>query len=79
MERSAAEQGNPDAQVALGSFHHTDEGIPQDYAQAHMWFNLAAARGNTHAAKNRDIVAEKMTADQIVEAQRLASDWKPTK
>jgi TPR repeat protein len=53
-------------------------GVPQDYAQAHMWFNLAGASGDADAIKKRDTIARKMTPDQIAEAQRLAREWKPT-
>jgi uncharacterized protein len=57
------------------------EGVPQDFVQAHMWFNLAAAQGppvlSTMAQKHRDEIAEKMTPAQIAEAQRLAREWKP--
>ena len=47
--------------------------------QAHMWFNILASR-NTSSMKRiglekRDILAAKMTAEQIAEAQRLARDW----
>ncbi len=52
-------------------------GVPQDYVQAHMWFNLTAARGDKLAKENRDIVAKQITPAQIAEAQRLAWDWKP--
>ena len=52
-------------------------GVPQDYVQAHMWWNLAAVKGNTDAIKNRDVVAAKMTPTQIAEAQKLAREWKP--
>jgi hypothetical protein len=52
-------------------------GVPQDYVQAHMWFNLAGVQGDEDATKKRDIVAAKMTPDQIAEAQRLAREWKP--
>ena len=60
----------------------TGEGAPQNYAQAHMWYNLAASRfppgdGRDRAAKNRDIVAERMTPAQISEAKKLAGEWKP--
>jgi len=58
--------------------------VPQDYVQAHMWFDLAVARfpasetaRREKAAGGRDLVAEKMTAAQIAEAQRLAREWKP--
>ena len=57
------------------------EGVPQDYVQAHKWFNLAAA--SVPAAyrealvEARDDVAARMTPLQIVEAQRLAREWRP--
>ncbi len=54
-------------------------GVTQDYVQAHMWFNLAAVKGDETATKNRDIVAKKMTPAQIAAAQRLAREWKPRK
>ena len=54
-------------------------GVPQDYAEAHMWANLAASRMTGErrdlSVKNRDITAAKMTAEQIAEAQRLAREW----
>ena len=37
-----------------------------------MWSNLAAAQGLELAAKNRGIVAERMTPAKIMEAQHLA-------
>jgi len=48
-----------------------------DYVQAHMWYSLAAARGNEPAAEDCDLLAEKMTPDQIAESQRLAGEWEP--
>ena len=49
-----------------------------------MWFNLSAARfapadvrGRIAATRNRDVVAAKMTPEQIAEAQKLAREWKP--
>jgi TPR repeat protein len=74
--RKAAEQGDADAQVNLGILYGMGQGVPQDYAAAHMWFNLAAARGNKDAVKGRDMVIAKMTPAQVVEAQKLAREWK---
>jgi clan AA aspartic protease (TIGR02281 family) len=88
--RKAAEKANADAQGVLGEMYRDGRGVPQDYVRAHMWLNLAAARSDdathqmavkvrdyTHqmAVKARDDVAVKMTPDQIVEAQRMASEW----
>lgn len=51
------------------------QGVPQDYVQAHMWFNLAAASGGGKAQVGRDRIAKKMTRTQVAEAQKLAREW----
>jgi TPR repeat protein len=76
--RKAAEQGNVDAQATLGFRYERGQGVPRDYVLAHMWLSLAAAEGYPCADKCNDL-ASKMTPDQIVEAQRMAREWKPTK
>jgi TPR repeat protein len=75
--RLSAEQGNAHAQFNLGQMYYQGQGVTQDYIQAHMWFNLAGASGDADSIKNRDAVANKMTPEQIAEAQRLAREWKP--
>jgi uncharacterized protein len=82
--RLAAEQGNPTAQSNLGSMYYSGQGVRQDYVQAYLWVDLAASRfppsaidDRKGAAHNRDIVASKMTAEQLAEAQKLAREWKP--
>ncbi len=73
----AAEQGRASAQHNLGVMYENGQGVPHDYAQAHMWFSLAGAQGDKQAAKQRDIVAKRMTPAQIAEAQKLVREWKP--
>ena len=77
--RKAADQGDANAQYSLGVMYFTGQGVAQNYVQAHKWVNLAAANstGETHeqAARNRSIVEEKMTPQQVAEAQRLAGEW----
>ncbi len=75
--RKAAEQGYAPAQYGLGAMYGNGYGVPQDYVQAHMWFNLAGAQREKQAVKSRDIVAKRMTPAQIAEAQKLACEWKP--
>ena len=65
------------AQHLLGVLYDSGRGVPQDYIQAHMWYNLATSNGQEGAAKDRDLIAEKMPSEQIAEAQRLAREWKP--
>ena len=54
-------------------------GVPQDFALAHMWYNIAAAMGlddtASLAADARDALASRMTPEQIYEAQLLARAW----
>ena len=82
--RLAAEQGNATAQSNLGSMYYSGQGVPQDYVQAYMWVNLAASRfppsakeDRDEAARNRNIVASKMTREQLAEAKKLVREWKP--
>jgi len=75
--RRAAEQGIAGAQNNLGAMYAKGQGVPQNYVQAHKWFNLAAARGHEEARNYRDLVAERMTREQIQEAQRLAAAFEP--
>jgi len=77
--RKAAEQGHASAQTTLGTIYA--EGvqgvIEKDYPQALMWFIFAAAQGDPDALEFRDRLAGKMTPVQIVEAQKLAREFKP--
>lgn len=75
--RKAAEQGLAKAQFNLGVMYDQGQGVSQDYVQAHLWLSLAAAQGLGGAQSVRDLVAARMTPDQIAEAQRLASGWRP--
>ena len=76
--RKAAAQGLAAAQFELGIAYAKGQGVPQDDVQAHVWFNLAAVRGDRDAARNRDVVARRMTPEQIQQAEALAAAWKPT-
>ena len=78
VNRKAAEQGNADAQWGLGEKYENGEGVPQDYAQAFVWYRKAADQNDLYV-KDRDALAAKMTPAQIAEAQRLARERKPTK
>ena len=79
--RKATDQGRDDAQFNLACMYESGQGVPQDYAEAHMWLNLAASRSSGDNQKKfadkRESIAEKMTSQQIAEAQRRAREWKP--
>jgi TPR repeat protein len=73
--RSCAEQGDADLQLMLGDMYALGEGVPQDYVLAYMWVNLAVAQGNEAAQNLKDRVEQRMTREQIAEAQRLSREW----
>ncbi|MBM4205815.1 MAG: sel1 repeat family protein, partial [Gammaproteobacteria bacterium] len=75
--RRAAEQGLAEAQGALGVMYALGEGVSGNDVDAYFWSNLAAAQGQENAGKVRDIVEERMTREQIAEAQRRLAAWKP--
>ena len=72
--RLAAEQGIAKAQLNLGRMYENGQGILQNQQLAYTWSSLAAAQGAEQAAINRDLVAGRMTREQIARAQQLASE-----
>jgi len=73
--RLAAEQGLAQAQLNLGTMYGTGAGVPLNYIKAYAWWALAKAQDNEDAAGNLDIAKSEMTAADISEAQRLATEW----
>lgn len=71
----AASQGLAYAQLDLAKMYHNGQGVPQDYVQAAKWLIVAKAGGSTEAGKGLSWLEQQMTASQIAEAQRLASEW----
>lgn len=70
--RLAAEQSMRYAQWKLGYMYGLGYGVGQDFSTAHMWYNLAHTNGDKNALELRDMIASKMTADAITEAQQRA-------
>lgn len=75
--RLAAEQGDPGAQHNLGALYYDGEGVPQNHVAAYIWFSLAAAQGHQDAARFRNEIARMMNPEQLAEAQKQASEWRP--
>ena len=72
----AATQGYAKAQGNLGVMYFNGEGVAQDYIEAYKWFDLAGRGGFESALKYRSLVSDKMTPEQIEDAQRRAAAWK---
>ncbi len=71
----AAELGNVQAMHGLGSLYLQGQGVPQNQVEAYKWFNLAAVSGEKELTQSRDRLAKKLSAAQLAEGQRLASEW----
>jgi len=59
----------------LGMMYSVGRSVPLDFISAHKWFNLAAVRGNSDAARLRRELAEQMSDLEIAQAQRAARAW----
>jgi uncharacterized protein len=59
----------------LGMMYSTGTSVPADMVSAHKWFNIAALRGNSTAARLRREIADEMSEAEIAAAQRAARDW----
>jgi len=83
VEVESAALGQPDISAdmlfELGMMFATGRSVPADLVAAHKWFNLAAMRGNQHAADYRRELAAEMSAAEIAAAQRAARAWLATR
>jgi len=70
----AAAQGVASAQSRLGLLYAVGEGVAEDPIEAHRWFTRAAAAGDAVAQTNLARSSARLTASQIVEAERRAKD-----
>jgi S1-C subfamily serine protease len=88
--RRAAEQGDMLSQESLGEFYSNGTGVPKNNVEAYKWYNLAAAHSGKNenekkiielTASDRDLMvkAGDITAEEIVEAQRLSREFVPKK
>jgi len=49
--------------------------VPEDTVLSYMWWNLAEAQGQRLAESLKNSIEERMTREQIDEAQRLSREW----
>jgi len=77
--RRAAERGDAPSQMQLGLDYATGRGVKQDNVEALMWYTLALPQlegdDRQTALTARQLVAAKMTPDQIKEANDRAASF----
>ncbi len=60
-----------------GSYRDGVLPVTQSRVQAYKWYSLAMESDILYAADARDKVAEHMSADEVREAESLATEWLP--
>ena len=76
---NAAKQGDVGAQGTLGVLYSMGQGEPHDDAEAYFWFDLAASVKGPNQEKyaaNRQMIGERITADELAEVQDRVAAWK---
>ena len=73
--RKAAEQGDARAQYNLGVLYYKGHGVPQDFAKAYFWFDLATAAEQDaslveQTTKYRDEAASHLTPADLARVQQ---------
>lgn len=72
--RLASEQSFFKAQYNLSFKYSNGEGVPKNYVQAYKWGALAKALGEEKTELLNQLT-DRMTREQIAEAQSLAAEW----
>lgn len=69
--RSAAAQGQADAQYELAVLYEFGYDFPDHKVAAYAWYHRAAAQGNAAAAKRRELLSAELGPDGLARAQTL--------
>jgi len=75
--RRAAECGDSLSQYNLGRRYERGKGVAVDRVEAYQWLSLALAGGVEDAAKDRDAVAARMSAEERAVAGRRVKEFVP--
>ena len=73
--RQAAEQGFIQAMSSLAYVTYRGIGVAENLAEGYMWYDVAAKFGDLAAEQKRDDLANKLSHDDLLNAQTLALNW----
>ena len=74
--RRSAENGYVYAMYSLAMLYRDGDGVARNDVEAHMWFDLASSLNfDPKAVFQRDLIARRMDAEQIAEAELRAQEW----
>lgn len=77
--RVAAQHGNADAQMEMGTLYEFGFNRPKDPTTALAWYMCAAAQGHALAIRRLDQLKAQMTAGQVEQARKLSSQLTETR
>lgn len=73
--RKAAEHGQPEGQMMLGTLYFYGTGVEKDYIKAYAWCDLAQDGGNADAQSCRDAALQSLLSNDALKAAfRLSLD-----
>ena len=72
---ASARTGDPASQYMLGQLYQEGLGVGRDAVQAHMWYDLATAKGQERAAEALRALERTMSSGQIADARTLSARW----
>ena len=74
----AADQAHPQARYRLGVLYEKGSAIlPNDYVKAYQWYMLGSAVGDYWSKKAAKRIRNNLTPEQLIDGERLISDWHP--
>jgi uncharacterized protein len=74
--QKAAEQGQAEAQLLLGTLFFWGAGVPHSYVMTFAWCEIAQAAGEADALECRDAALEHMTSAEMKQSFRLVIEWR---
>jgi TPR repeat protein len=72
--RGAAEHGQAEGQLMLGSFYFYGQGVPQSYVRAYAWCALGEINGQSDATLCREAALQLMSNSEREQAFRMVVD-----
>ena len=73
---AAAQQNVPQAQMFLSLMYRLGDGVSQSYLLSYMWCDIAISAGHEGASYVIQEIAEHLNDEEVLEAQRLSSEWR---
>ena len=73
---AAAKQSVPEALMFLSLMYRRGDGVPQSHLVSYMWCDIAVGFGHEAAIYVRQTIAEHLTEDSILMAQKMSSEWR---